>query len=436
MKNEKIISVKPSLFLNINSKNLNIELIGQENSNQLKMEIISKYNLSNDQLDGIFDNIKVIHNEPENNLELQIQDEKIWESQEFIKEEIVKNLFSKDSNSFKLKITIPQKTSLKISSKNGLIEFKDLIGNHAVKTKNASIKTAKIVGNLDIESKNGSLNLSEINGNLTIKTKNGLIKLNNCKGNTLKSKSSNGSIKSFSTKYQNVNITNDNGIIYFHTKPLETGDLSLVNKRGKITAILSNEIPVDLSSTNDLGKIKIGLEGNYDREKAESGERIHMFKKSGSVKMELKNKLGAILILSEEDEDSWKTHKTDDFDLGSIGDVISEVIGKTGDKIDFEKLLNQLKKIPGKFKKTDSNKPEQEETEKSDTFSWNDLKTKIEEKINETISKKDISDTDKRKTEERSKLKILEMVEDGKITVDDAEKLLKAIQAKHNVTND
>ncbi|MDP8202075.1 MAG: hypothetical protein P9M11_08025, partial [Candidatus Tenebribacter burtonii] len=74
-------------------------------------------------------------------------------------------------------------------------------------------------------------------------------------------------------------------------------------------------------------------------------------------------------------------------------------------------------------------------------FSSSDFKEQTEEKINEGISKvvqevhervkdRDLTDNEQYKVDERSRLKILQMLADGKITADEAEKLITAMEGR------
>ena len=72
-------------------------------------------------------------------------------------------------------------------------------------------------------------------------------------------------------------------------------------------------------------------------------------------------------------------------------------------------------------------------------FSSSEFKEQTEEKINKGISKvvqevhervkdRDLTDNERDKVDKRSRLKILQMLADGKITADEAEKLITAME--------
>ena len=76
-----------------------------------------------------------------------------------------------------------------------------------------------------------------------------------------------------------------------------------------------------------------------------------------------------------------------------------------------------------------------------DKFSSSEFKEQTEEKINEGISKvvqevhervkdRELTDNERTKVDERSRLKILQMLADGKITADEAEKLITAMEGR------
>jgi hypothetical protein len=200
---------------------------------------------------------------------------------------------------------------------------------------------------------------------------------------------------------------------------------------------LPDDIQCDLTAENRLGKINIGIDGNYDKQKVDGKTQIHLLKESGRVKIQTVNENGSINIS--------RAGKTEDrhFNFNGFVGSFDEVIANIPEA-DKEKAKRKLEKVKNKLAKIDFDKIEtkieaatrkfEEAFEKEfDADQTGKIMQKVKinldkalDKLNTKLQDKDEKPEESTKNEE-SKLMILKMLQDGKITSEEAEKLLKAI---------
>jgi DUF4097 and DUF4098 domain-containing protein YvlB len=70
-------------------------------------------------------------------------------------------------------VTVPNKTSIDLTSHNGPLNIENLIGQVSSTTHNGTIICKKISGNTQIQTYNGSIACEEISGDITLQTRNG-----------------------------------------------------------------------------------------------------------------------------------------------------------------------------------------------------------------------------------------------------------------------
>jgi len=359
------------------------------------------------------------------------------------------------SQKARIEILVPHKTMVASNLSIGGVRLYDLIGNHNLESHNGSIKITDNKGNASCKTRNGSLKLEDCEGDIEAKTRNGSISIRSCNGSmnidgengsckiskcrgTLTLNLENGPIRIIEGAFQHADLKNNNGSIYYEFLPVDKGDFSFKNKNGKILLIIPEEIEFSLKAENHLGNIRIGLDGDYDRKKDDEGQRIEMVKGSGKVKIEAKNQLGSIQIMKE------PLQKDVHMDFSSFGDNISDIF----DNIPFDECMKKSKEAMKQVKKSFKNK----NFDFSNTFenamdTLEKNKDKIKAKIDEEIKDKKHAEELKKKFKEaiesvkeafhkregekdsmsESRMKILDMLEKGTITPDEAERLIKAL---------
>ena len=350
--------------------------------------------------------------------------------------------YVKELKNVKITIELPRSSKLNISNENGALKISNFENCIYINNENGSIKMNNILGKTKIINENGSIKLEFIEGEVLLETENGSVKMKQCSAQIslenengsisisdcfgkLQAVSENGMIKILQSNFDNVKITNSNGSIYYEFAEVEKGNFYFINENGKIQLIIPSYIEYSLTAKNKLGKISVGLDGDYNIERENGYKVLKMNKASGKVTVFAENNIGSIsLSKSLRKETTLKfefiNDILDDTDFSNLGDI-QEMITKTLGNV--KRSINNLE-IPdiGKLKKNIITKlktimPEDENLEKFET------------EIDETFQTFENEDNEE-ENESSSHLKILQMLEAGKITADEANKLLEALGEK------
>ena len=369
----------------------------------------------------------------------------------------------------KLELFVPHVTEINAKSENGGVSIKNLYGVHNVYTENGSIKIEHTNGKFICKSENGSIKILNSNGDaeidcqnssivmkgcegkLKIDGKNGSVKLVNCKGG-LELNNNNGSSRVLGANFANANINIANGGIYYEFNPIEKGKFKFENENGKIHLVIPDGLPYHILAKNEWGSFHVGLEGNYDRRKEGNMQILEMVRESGNVEISTKNRNGSIHFVKNPDQTFGVN-----FDFSSISDTLDKVLDNVPQEIDKEKIRHRIEKAKEKIKGIKINIPDvsniaqdamkgvQEEIsgifteEMKDKIKENKNREKTAEKMNQKINKvmtkiktafetHGHSEKHDEKVDEINRLKILQMLQDGKITSDEAERLIKALE--------
>ena len=380
----------------------------------------------------------------------------------------------------KLELTVPLETEISSESVNGGVKVENIhldqdyeltnggiksiscIGRLEIRSTNGGLKILDHEGKLDIEQTNGGISVQDSKGTMHIKNINGGIKLNHCRG-TLNVENRNGGIKVLNSGIENASIKAGNSNVYYEFDKIEEGQFDFSNSHGKISLIIPKELPYKIKAKTSHGKVMIGLDKDYEQ-KGEGEKEFKIVNGAGSVEINIENHHGSIILLDEihakEDIESKVSRK--------IETILKSKVIPTIEKLTKEnapKIQKQLHKAGEKLSKIEINIPEIETKVKNTLDQVSEtIKVTLDEnaddiekykdmaidKVNKTIDnvtdfvtgQKEKAETEHEKpkstmrekqaknVEERSKLKILELLEIGKITPQEAEKLLKALN-KH-----
>ena len=432
--------VKDELKLEFASENYGVSIAGSDESTA-KIEITAKQEeIFEDDLEKV---VQCKYDEKKNILTIKTDE--------------------KDNNfrNIKINILVPEKTNINAKTENAPISIIKLNGSHTITNENSPVSIANNEGDLQISSENGPVAIKENTGNIDltfensplslkssigkikIQTENSPIKLGNCKGElTLNSK--NSSIKILSAGFESASVNSQNGSIYYEFKDLDKGKFNFNNQMGGIHLVIPDETPYKIEAKNKMGKFYVGLKG--DHEGLDKGlnigdeKTLNMVSGSGSVIIKAENKFGTIRLV-----DSAKAKKS--FDFSFVSDIIDKSMKSVPDEYSetvlkgMEKAKESLKNIEipdvGEIMVDVQNKMK----DVMEKFSSDEFKEQTEEKINEGISKvvqevhervkdRDLTENERTKVDERSRLKILQMLSDGKITAEEAEKLITAMEGK------
>lgn len=386
-----------------------------------------------------------------------------------------------------LTVAIPAQVIIKAETDNYSIVAGKMNNDFEISNENGPIKMEECSGEFSINNENGPVKLINLTGNLSIEQENGPISADHVAGDKLDITSENGSVKMRASKFEDVTITNENGIVYYDTLILDKGSIYIQNENGHIHLSLAPTQGFTLEATSELGQIKNSFVGqdntmfdNYNLEVGDKAVAIKVTTENGMIKISSSDMLGGDFFLGKMDyikemlkENSeqgiHETHKMIGQLIGSLSKLLEKVTEDAA-KEKIEQALAQLKAWKGKI-----NDPEFKESVK-DSFEGisqevgvavqEALKTAQEammaakEKYHEDYKPHFEKHFAKGKDfvkhfrhfrmpeippippipsfghhgshqsdamQEKARMKILEMLEAGKITSDEAEKLLKAI---------
>jgi len=361
----------------------------------------------------------------------------------------------------KIEVFVPRKTIVNAKTVNAHISIKTLIGSHKIQNENGPIFIDDNLGDMQITSENGpisikenfgDINLTFENGPLSIKnssgkikviTENSPIKFSNCKGELVLN-SENSSVKILAAGFDSATINNQNGSIYYEFQDVEKGKFIFKNQMGGIHLVIPDEIPYKIAAKNKLGKFYVSLKGNHDglNEGLNIGDEknLNMVRGAGTVKIVAENEYGTIRLV-----DTAKSKKT--FDFSFVSDIMDKSLKNVPEeysetvKKGLESAREAIKNIDIPDVSVIMTEVQDKMKDVMEKFSSSEFKEQTEEKINEGISKvaqevhervkdRDLTDNERTKVDDRSRLKILQMLADGKITADEAEKLITAMEGK------
>ena len=333
--------------------------------------------------------------------------------------------------------------SHKIQNENGPIFIVDNLGDMQITSENGPIKITNCIGDIILTFENGPLSIKNSSGKIKVKTENSPIKFGNCKGELILN-TENSSIKILSAGFDSASINNENGSIYYEFQDVKKGKFNFKNQMGGIHLVIPDEIPYKIAAKNKLGKFYVGLKGNYDglNEGLNIGDEknLNMVKGAGTVKIIAENEYGSIRLV-----DTVKSKKT--FDFSFVSDIMDKSLKNVPEeysetvKKGLESAREAIKNIDIPDVSVIMTEVQDKMKDVMEKFSSSEFKEQTEEKINEGISKvvqevhervkdRDLTDNERNKVDERSRLKILQMLADGKITADEAEKLITAMEGR------
>lgn len=350
-----------------------------------------------------------------------------------------------------------------INTENGPIKIEHTNGKFICKSENGPIKILNSKGDAEIECENSSIVMRGCDGKLEINGENGPVKLVNCKG-SLELNIENSSSRVLGADFENANIKIENGSIYYEFNLIKEGKFKFENENGKIHLVIPDGIPYHILAKNERGSFHVGLEGNYDRRKEGNMQILEMVKESGNVEIYATNRNGSIRFVKNPSQsksfgESLSSIKLG-IDLSSRSDSLDKILDNIPEEFNKEKIRKKIGKAKEKIRKIKVNIPDvgaivqdamkgvQEEIsmiftdEKQDQAKGNKKYEKAAEKVNRKINKvmakiktafetHDHSEKQVENADETSRLKILQMLQDAKITADEAERLIKAME-EHN----
>lgn len=384
----------------------------------------------------------------------------------------VENMGSSETRSSQLKLGIPEGVFLEMDIENYPTNLVGVNVNLKLISENAPVSISNCNGDKHVESENGPVRVHNSQGDLYVKLENGPFSAEALSGEALHLESENGPLKVRLANFPKVDISTENGSIYYETLPVESGDFKFETENGIVHLVLPLDFDFELTAKTESGQLKSHLDipVNYDGEcycilNGNGSTKILVETENGTIKLSndshlnlgfIKDKLEQLkeaIAKANTNEEKEKVMELMDKVIeylnraaNSISEVkVKDKVGAAisklkafGDKLDFDeakdKVMNNLEDIGTQIQ--DGLK----EGIKGIKIGIDEVKGKhIHENVHEYMHRvmdspfikpfrgKELKNKEKEEVADRSRLKILEMLESGKITAEEAEKLLKAI---------
>lgn len=327
------------------------------------------------------------------------------------------------SSSGDLVLEVPDLADLKVDSENGLVSINDLKSEIWVESENGSINMSTCQGNATLRTENGSLSVRSHEGKLRLETENGEVGLSSGKSELLNIVTENGRIRVMDHRFQNAEIIAENGSIYCEMPVIEKGSCTIKNQNGKITLLVPDDLSFSLVASNDNGRFHIGLPDHYETDRIDNKRTIRLVRGGGKVNIKLENENGSIDALnSRHKKSNWHENCCGhDF---KVEEMMNGIFDNIGNHIDpnleakiREKMQKKMEKVTSKLGQMPDRINEK----------LQDFMSKISSESNKTAQEQGVEEEEKASRNMQYELKILNMVEKGTISSEEAEKLLKAL---------
>lgn len=387
------------------------------------------------------------------------------------------------SHRSEISIAIPKQVQVSIETDNYYVSVFGMNNSCSITNENGPIKIEDCTGDFKISNENGPIKLIRLNGNIDITEENGPVSADFLSGITLNIESENGAIKLRECQFEDVNIKNENGMVYYESLPVDKGSITIQNENGHINLALSPLQGFVLDAKAELGQIKNSFMGQdttmfdtYNIEVGDSSLQINLTTENGMIKVSSTDMLGSDFfkgkleyikeMLKENSEAGLKeTHKV----IGQLLASLTKLLDKVKDDDIREKIEKALALL--KSWKAKATEPDFKDSVKD---SFEVISQEVGVAVQEALKGAQeamIAAKEKYKEEykphfekhfargkefmkqfkhfmppippipvssregevrreamlEKARMKILEMLEAGKINSDEAEKLLKAI---------
>ena len=323
---------------------------------------------------------------------------------------------------------------------------------------------------------NGPLRIHNSRGNLFADLENGPISAEDISGESIHIESENGPIKVRLAAFKKVDVESENGPIYYETQPVEGGDFKFKTENGIVHLVLPLAFCFSLKAESERGNLKSKLdaevikeEGTFKIENICEGEeitKISIETENGLIKLSSDGHINLDFIRNgfNQLKEAFQNAKTSE-EKAKVVEIANKVIAslqKAADSINEEKIKEKVSSAISKLKEL-SESFDFDETKtmvlgkledlgseiydgiqsglknvkaefddlKYEHLNTDSIKDYVMKVVNSPLIKPYLSSErkkmEKEEIAERSRLKILDMLESGKISSEEAEKLLKAI---------
>lgn len=377
-----------------------------------------------------------------------------------------------------VKILVPESPSISVEMENLPVTFQGINNSLEVSSENAPIRIQDCNGDKKLSNENGPISIRNCTGNLEIELENGPLAADMISGVELNIQSENGPLKVREACFPQVNIESENGVIVYETLFVENARMEIKTENGMVHFVLPEDMQYEIRAETETGKIKSRLSQAI----VEDGDQFVIVQGDGSSKITISTENGMIKIgegekvnleflkakLEQLKEGIATATSQEDMEkvqqlYANVSEYVSTRIANIKEALVKEKIQEQLEKLQGLIEEFDYKGAKDktiasveefgtkvsEELRKNmeklgakihesihvgsskHNFKFDGLGEYISKVINSSIMKPylggEMKAKEKEEVTDRSRLKILEMLEAGKISAEEAERLLKAM---------
>ncbi|MBI9032794.1 DUF4097 family beta strand repeat protein [bacterium] len=351
-----------------------------------------------------------------------------------------------DLENSKLIIMIPDGMKVRVESEMGKIRFEDVQTEAEIDSELGSITLDSVSGNVKIESEIGSVEVRKGDfQNFFCSTEIGNIDIKEIKAHRIKCDTEVGQINIKEAEVSDVTISSETGNIEYQLLPIKQNQTKINSEIGKVKLIIPHEMNVDLKATSEIGTVSSFLK-NIITNQIDDGVILKseiINSETGNAVISVSTEIGTIVLVNEdtmpeEEKQQFENNKFNkEFnkamnEMSKVTKVLASpalrksiggAFANLGEVIK-NSVQNALKEadvtIKESMKDMKADMQKQRQDMKSDNMrnrqdrAYSDRKTgfRAEERLSDN---------------EKSRLKILDLLEQGKINHEEAEKLLKAI---------
>lgn len=394
--------------------------------------------------------------------------------------ELSEGLFS--SRMPKINLKVPASIRLEVETEHMPVYISGMDSSLKIESENGPIVVSNCIGECEIDSENGPMKLRNIHGDIKIGMENAPLSAEALMGDSFKLETENGPIKIRTASFPKVKIESENGSIYYETLPLEEADFEIESENGNIHLALPLDFDFELEAEIENGRLSNSIDAKWEQTedkiriwRGESEVKIRLKTENGMIRLSpdghinldfLRHKLDALKdainnskTLQDKEEIQKHLHNVVDY-IGKMTDSINEEKIKTSVNAAIDKLKASISTFDvNETKEKVSSAVEEFAREVSQTLGsfWEKIRGKMGQEfqssrvrghirhlqdemrgVGDQITKAlkgaklknwmgHTPDDEHERMTDRSRLKILEMLESGKLTAEEAERLLKAI---------
>jgi len=381
-------------------------------------------------------------------------------------------------------IAIPSQIKVSAETDNHFIVAANLSNDLDLTSENGSLNLRECTGTFKLTNENGSIKLDNLQGNLTIEQENGSISSDHASGDALEVRSENGSVKMRDNLFIKADIKNENGNVFYESMPMGIGNIEISNENGNIQLALTPTQGFKLQANSELGQITNNFMGasqcavgEYSFSVGDEILNIDLTTENGSIKITSSDMVGGDYLKGK--FESIKELLKDNSEQGILEakKIISQLIAsltKMLDNVNEETAKEKIRQALDYLHswKDKINDPEMKtKVKESIDIASQEINCAIQEAMKAAqeafkvahvkfqsefkpefdkhfakgkefikhfkgfhippippippFNRSDFQE--KEAMQDKARMKILEMLEAGKITSDEAEKLLKAI---------